>query len=218
MAKKKKSAAPVLNDQQQLFCREYIVDFNGTQAAIRAGYSPKTAAATASRLLNNVNTQAFLNTLRSEREKRTNITADRVVEQLAKIAFMDVKSIIDWGQEERVVDHKITRDKEGNETKEPIKEFFDFVRLLPKDQVDGTLIQNVKMTKYGMAIEMPDRMRAFEMLAKHLGVYDERQQTTVDVGAYVKALYDRASAGDVWQDFNNSSPDGSTGDDDDGED
>ena len=103
MAEKRKDAKPHLNDQQELFCREYIIDFNGRQAAIRAGYSPKTAAATASRMLNNVNTQAFLRELKVEREKRTNVSADRVVDQLAKIAFMDVKSIIDRGKEKKKV-------------------------------------------------------------------------------------------------------------------
>jgi hypothetical protein len=83
------------------------------------------------------------------------------------------------------------------------------------DQIDGTLVQSIKMGKHGIAVELPDRMKAMEMLAKHLGVYDERPQTTVNVDGYKKALWERAAAGDVWAGFDNGGPD--PGGDDDGE-
>ena len=49
-----------LTDKQKRFCEEYLIDLNATQAAIRAGYSPKTAEQTASRLLRNVNVQEYI--------------------------------------------------------------------------------------------------------------------------------------------------------------
>lgn len=67
LQKRLMEAAKALNPQQQLFTREYVIDFNGTQAAIRAGYSEKTAAVTASRLLRDSRVIAFRDLLMEER-------------------------------------------------------------------------------------------------------------------------------------------------------
>jgi phage terminase small subunit len=69
----------VLNPKQQDFCREYLIDLNGKQAAIRAGYSQKTAEVQASRLLSLAKVQAYLKTVMDERSKRTEITQDYVL-------------------------------------------------------------------------------------------------------------------------------------------
>lgn len=196
-----------INDKQEAFCREYIVDFNGTKSAIRAGYSKKTAGAMAGRLLSLVKIQDRIRDLTKQREQRTNVTADRVVQQLARIAFMDVKDIVDWGTEEVKYLLRTETDEFGVKTEHFRTEHREFIRPKDPDEVDGTLIQTIKMGKYGFEIGIPDRMRAFEMLAKHLGVFDDRPQTTVDVGAYINALYARAKDGDLWEGFNNGGPD-----------
>lgn len=69
----------MLNPKQQDFCREYLIDLNGKQAAIRAGYSQKTAEVQASRLLSLAKVQAYLKTVMDERSKRTEITQDYVL-------------------------------------------------------------------------------------------------------------------------------------------
>lgn len=68
-----------LSPKQRMFCQEYIIDLNQTQAAIRAGYSPKTANEQASRLLANVNIKEYVQSLMDERIERTEITADYVL-------------------------------------------------------------------------------------------------------------------------------------------
>lgn len=83
-----------LNDQQELFCQEYLTDFNATQAAIRAGYSQKTAYSMASALLKKHEVQARLNVLRAPRAKKLEVTADRVMEEVAKIAFASLGDFI----------------------------------------------------------------------------------------------------------------------------
>ena len=70
------------NDRHELFCQEYIVDFNGTQAAIRAGYSPKTARVQASQLLTNPNISARVRELQKERLDRLILNQDFVVLQI----------------------------------------------------------------------------------------------------------------------------------------
>lgn len=71
-----------LNDKQKMFCKEYLIDLNGSQAAIRAGYSEKTANPQAARLLANVNIQSYIEELKSKRNARVGITADEVLENL----------------------------------------------------------------------------------------------------------------------------------------
>ena len=79
-----------LTPKQERFCEEYLIDLNATQAAIRAGYSEKTAYSAGQRLLRNVEIQNRIAELKAERSKRTEITQDRVVKELAAMAFANV--------------------------------------------------------------------------------------------------------------------------------
>ena len=92
-----------LEEKQKMFCKEYLVDFNGTQAAIMAGYSKKTANEQASRLLTKVNVQAYLKKLIEKRNERTKITQDDVVADIIKV-------------KDRCMQNEAVLDKEGNET------------------------------------------------------------------------------------------------------
>lgn len=78
-----------LNPKQKAFCEEYIIDLNAAQAAIRVGYSSNTAKEQASRLLTDVNVQEYIHKLQKERSKRTEVTADRVLLEIARLAFND---------------------------------------------------------------------------------------------------------------------------------
>ena len=84
-----------LNDKQRRFAEEYLIDLNATQAAIRAEYSEKTAYSQGQRLLKNDEVQALVQELMAARAKRTEITADNVLAELAKHAFLDPKSFFD---------------------------------------------------------------------------------------------------------------------------
>ena len=79
-------SAKKLTPKQQLFVAEYLVDLNATQAAIRAGYAPKAAGATAHNLLKKTEIQVAISEAVAEREKRTGITADWVLNSLRKVA------------------------------------------------------------------------------------------------------------------------------------
>lgn len=124
-----------LKDKQVKFIKEYLVDLNSTQAAIRAGYAPKRADATAYNLLRNTEISAAIREEMEARAKRTEITQDRVLLEIARIAFNDprkafnkngaLKDIQDWPDEvaaavSSIKINEIT-DSEGNhigETKE----------------------------------------------------------------------------------------------------
>lgn len=82
-----------LTDRQARFCEEYLIDLNATQAAIRAGYSEKTANEQGVRLLANVSVQEKIAELKAERAKRTEMTQDSVIQELAAVARAEVKGV-----------------------------------------------------------------------------------------------------------------------------
>lgn len=94
-----------LTPKQDRFCREYVIDCNGTQAAIRAGYSPKTANEQASRLLANVSVSRRVHELQGKVAEKCEITAEYVLNGLREVA-------------ERCMEAKPVLDREGHETGE----------------------------------------------------------------------------------------------------
>lgn len=82
-----------LTDRQARFCEEYLIDLNATQAAIRAGYSEKTANRIASELLSKLDIQEKITELKAERAKRTEMTQDSVIQELAAVARAEIKGV-----------------------------------------------------------------------------------------------------------------------------
>lgn len=76
-----------LTAKQRCFVSEYLIDLNATQAAIRAGYSEKTARQIAQRMLSKVDIQDEISKRMKERELRTGITADQILREVAAIAL-----------------------------------------------------------------------------------------------------------------------------------
>lgn len=141
-----------LNEKQGRFCREYIVDLNASQAAERAGYSAKTAYAQAHKLLKKAEVQAEIQQLMRAREQRTQVTADRVVQELAAIAFADVRQVARWN--------------------------YSRVGLVPSDEVPddaAAAIGEISMTQNGPRIKMLNKLPALELLGKHLGMFKDRE-------------------------------------------
>lgn len=151
------------------------MDLNATQAAIRAGYSPKTAEVQGCRLLSNANIQESVQEAIKAREKRTEITQDRVLEELAKIAFSDATDVVN------IVDGRMV--------------VTDTKALKPAQRA---AIAQIKEGKFGLEVTRCDKLRALEMLGKHLGVFDyqEPEKECVDDG-FLDAL--RGEAAGVWE-------------------
>lgn len=139
-----------LTDQQEMFCREYLVDFNGTKAAIRAHYSEKTAAQTASRLLRNVKIQARLAKLQQKAASRNDITIDRIISEFAKIGFSDLKNYVQVGEDTILVNS---------------------LEDLPPGM--SAAVESIQQTKDGVRIKLYNKIEALRDLAKHLGFYEE---------------------------------------------
>ena len=86
----------MLTDRQERFCQEYLIDLNATQAYIRAGYSARTAHNCASRLMAKAGVRTRIDELMAVRSRRTGVTQERVVRELARIAFVDPTQAIDF--------------------------------------------------------------------------------------------------------------------------
>ena len=78
-----------MTDKQKMFCHEYMVDRNATQAAIRAGYSPKTAKSQGQRLLTKADIKKYIDEHTEEQYERAGISADDVLNELVSIAMVD---------------------------------------------------------------------------------------------------------------------------------
>lgn len=161
-----------LTDKQKRFCEEYIVDLNATQAAIRAGYSEKTARFTAAENLTKPNIQTYISELQKQQSKRTEITADRVLEELAAIAFSD-RSKFSYVTNNGV---RFT----------PTEELTDGEKRSIAGIIDG---------KNGIEIKSYDKLRALELIGKHIGMFEKNRadQEEPEDDGFIEALNGTAS-------------------------
>lgn len=84
-----------LNEKQIRFCEEYLIDLNGTQAAIRSGYSAKTANEQAAQLLAKLSIQEYIQERQKELQNKTGVTQEMVIEGYRRLAFYDARKFYD---------------------------------------------------------------------------------------------------------------------------
>jgi phage terminase small subunit len=145
--------------KQSRFVEEYIVDLNGKKAAIRAGYSPKTAEVQASRMLRKAKVQTAVEEAMQARSRRTGISADHVVLELEKLAFSNISDFIEVHADGSVhIDLlRATRDRAA-----AIRD----VVVKGCAEGSGDEGRSVKLTQ----IRLCDKVKALDMLARHLGM------------------------------------------------
>ena len=145
-----------MTKKQKRFVEEYLIDLNATQAAIRAGYSPDTAGSIGNENLKKPEIRTHIGKAMAERSKRTGVNADRVVEELAKIAFVNANEVID-------PDTATIRED-----------------ALPEDTA---AIQSIKVKTFGedgleREIKMADKIKALELLGRHLGMFKDKVEVS----------------------------------------
>lgn len=146
------SESAKLTPKRERFCQEYLIDHNATQAAIRAGYTKRSAQVTASRLLSNAMVQARLAELEAPILRLLEITREAVLREVALVAFSRIKSVVDVT--ERGV-QPIPWDKvaEGD--------------LAAVQEASQTVTESGGSTK----VRMHDKVRALERLGDYLGLW-----------------------------------------------
>ena len=154
--------AKKLTKKQQLFVDEYLIDLNATQAAIRAGYSVDTAREIGCENLTKPNIQQAIAKAMAERSKRTGVNQDRVVLELARIAFVNIEDVVDT----------------------------DTGEILPNASKDDlACIESVKFkqsdNQYGGSIErevkLASKLKALEKLGQQLGMWNDKINVNVAV-------------------------------------
>lgn len=146
-----------LEPKQEDFCQQYLIDLNGAQAAIRAGYSEATAKEQASRLLTKVNVQNRVAELMAERQARTRITADRVLQEYVRLGLFDPRKLF----------------KEDGSPK-AINELDDDTAAAIAG-LETVSIGNEE-TKIGQVLKykVANKLGALDSMAKHLGMFPDK--------------------------------------------
>lgn len=139
-----------LTPKQQRFVEEYLIDLNATQAAIRAGYSPRTANEQGAQNLAKLSVAEAIAEAQAEREERTKIDADYVLKRLVEIDQMDVLDIMD---------------DDGNV--KPIKDWPKIWRQYISNIETISLEDEAGWLK---KIKWPDKVKNLELLGKHVSV------------------------------------------------
>lgn len=159
-----------LTEKQKRFIEEYLIDLNATQAAIRAGYSPATANRIGSRLLTNVVIRARIDEALAERSKRTGINADRVLREIARIAFVNAADVINFDS---------ATIAEGASTDDTAAIASVKVKTIPT--ADGEGVER--------EIRLADKLKALELCGKHLGMFKDNPEANVPVTVVINYDY-----------------------------
>lgn len=134
-----------------------MIDLNATQAAIRAGYSPQTAQEQGSQNLSKLMVSEAIDKALAARSRRTGITQDRVLRELAKIAFVNANDVID-------TDSATVRQNAADEDLSCIQS----VKVKTSESNTGSSVER--------EIKLADKLRALELLGKHFGLFDKKEQ------------------------------------------
>lgn len=154
-----------LTPKQKRFVAEYLVDLNATAAAKRAGYNQKTAYSIGQENLKKPEIQSAIQEARTERQKRTEITQDMVLLEIAKLAFFDVRKMFDKNGKPLDIS-ELDDDTAAALVGLDVQDI--------KDADSGYFLGYVK--KYKMA----DKLKALELLGKHVGAFDPKVDQSND--------------------------------------
>lgn len=166
-----------LTAKQQKFVDEYLIDLNATQAAIRAGYKKTEYTDTnANKLLENTRIREAVDKSMAERSRRTGINQDRVIQELARIAFVNPQNVIN--SEDASIRTDATEDD------------LACVQSVKVKTMDGEKGSSVERE-----VRLNDKMRALELLGKHLGMFKDKVELDADMDLNITIDYGEHDSG-----------------------
>ena len=168
-----------LTDKQAAFAREYVIDFNASAAALRAGYSQRTAGRTAAELMQDARVKSEIQRLTAAKVARASMEADEVVEQLANIIRADISDVLTWGMAEVEGEEGVPLTlPNGQAIMRPNVTVFNSADL-PR-AITGAIAE-VSMTDKGtFRVKMHDKIGAIEKLMRHLGMFEKDNKQKAD--------------------------------------
>lgn len=155
-----------LTEKQQRFVEEYLIDLNATQAAIRAGYSVKRASEIGYQLLQKTTVKNAIDKAMAERSRRTGITQDRVLRELAKVAFVNATDVINMD------DATIKGDANREDT-----------AAINSVRVKTITTENGEITE--REVKICDKLKALELLGKHLGMFTDKLNVNAEMAVKI---------------------------------
>lgn len=154
-----------MTQKLQRFADEYLVDLNGTQAAIRAGYSPDSAYSIASENLKKPEVKKYIAKAMAERSRRTGVNQDRVVLELAKMAFVKMTDVVD-------ADGKIKDDANEEDLS-----CIESIKCKRSDTDTGSSEER--------EVKVASKLKALELLGKHLGMWNDKLEISGELDRVV---------------------------------
>jgi len=148
-----------MTGKQQCFVEEYLIDLNATTAAIRAGYSVKSAYSIGAENLRKPQIRARVDYAMAERSKRTGINQDRVVRELARVAFVNLNDLVDT--ETGAVKPDATQDDLAA---------IAGIRIKTSSGDGGESVEH--------EVRLCDKLKALELLGRHLGMFNDKLNIT----------------------------------------
>ena len=167
------------NPKRERFCQEYIIDLNATKAAERSKYSKRTANEQGARLLANVSVQNRIAELKEERAMRTQVTQDRIGEELKLLAFSDFR---DYGE----VVGELGIDRLKLKTFDQIGE--------GKTRAIQSITERISEKNVQLSFKLHGKLPAIELLGRHIGMFVERMALTGEDGGPIRIEYVLAKA------------------------
>lgn len=169
---------PGLTEMQRLFCLYYVKSFNATMAAIKAGYAKSGAHVEGHRMLRNPKIAAEIKRLKGSMTGELFISAMDVLNKYAQIAFADITDFIEYGQRKVPVMTMFgpAKDEEGKILEKDV----NYVDFKPSSDIDGTIIQEVKQGKEGIAIKLSDKMKALEKLERYFDLLPDHHKRRLE--------------------------------------
>ena len=160
-----------MTERQKLFCEEYLLDLNATQAAIRAGYSPKGNACA---LMAKPQIKEYIEKAIAERSRRTGANADRVIEELARIAFVKPAEVVDL--------------RTGRVKEDVSQDDIAAISQVKVKQTNGEDWDSVERE-----VKFADKLKALELLGKHCGLWKDRGDGNLPVHVVIQYDYGEGS-------------------------
>lgn len=166
-----------LTPKQKIFANEYLIDLNATRAYKAAYTNCKTddaAAAAGARLLRNVKVAEYIQERMKDREKRTEITQDWVLQELYKIAKANGTDFAQIVREPVIHNNSYVMDPDTGQLRT-----VDVVRMIPTADLPDdkrAAVASIKESKFGISVESYDRLKALELIGRHLGMFKDKME------------------------------------------
>ena len=170
--------SPDLTEKQKLFCLYYIKSYNATMSAIKAGYAKSSAHVQGHDNLKNPKIAQEIKRLKGRALQDLYIDALDVLEVYAKIAFADITECVEFGSTKEYV--YVEGQRMIGTNGDYLTQDVGYVTIKNHDEIDGSMISEVKQGKEGISVKFHDKMKALEVLTKYFDLLPDNHKRKIE--------------------------------------